>query len=45
LDGIARHRTKVTEVLSAFNASANHGVLMHILRQFSQGTKGRYLSI
>ncbi|KAI7890813.1 uncharacterized protein EV154DRAFT_421482, partial [Mucor mucedo] len=38
LDGIARHRTKVTEVLSAFNASANHGILLHLLRQFSQGT-------
>ncbi|GAA5804113.1 hypothetical protein HPULCUR_009599 [Helicostylum pulchrum] len=38
LDGIARHRTKVTEVLTAFNASVNHGVLLHILRQFSQGT-------
>jgi E3 ubiquitin-protein ligase HUWE1 len=35
LDGIARHRGKVTEVLSAFNASANHGVLLHILRQLT----------
>ncbi|KAF1799301.1 hypothetical protein FB192DRAFT_1285399, partial [Mucor lusitanicus] len=38
LDGIARHRTKVTEVLAAFNASANHGVLLHILRQLCQST-------
>ncbi|OAD05710.1 hypothetical protein MUCCIDRAFT_137701, partial [Mucor lusitanicus CBS 277.49] len=40
LDGIARHRTKVTEVLAAFNASANHGVLLHILRQLCQSTSG-----
>ncbi|CAO3651292.1 unnamed protein product [Mucor fragilis] len=38
LDGIARHRTKVNEVLAAFNASANHGVLLHILRQLCQST-------
>ncbi|KAI8362820.1 hypothetical protein BD560DRAFT_448756 [Blakeslea trispora] len=36
LDGIARHRAKVTEVLATFNASANHGVLLHILRQLVQ---------
>ncbi|KAI8376627.1 hypothetical protein EDC96DRAFT_436149 [Choanephora cucurbitarum] len=36
LDGIARHRTKVTEVLATFNASANHGILLHILRQLIQ---------
>ncbi|OBZ91840.1 E3 ubiquitin-protein ligase ptr1 [Choanephora cucurbitarum] len=36
LDGIARHRTKVTEVLASFNASANHGILLHILRQLVQ---------
>lgn len=40
LDGIARHRSKVTEVLNAFNASANHGILMHILRQLSGETSG-----
>ncbi|KAG1116143.1 hypothetical protein G6F42_013768 [Rhizopus arrhizus] len=38
LDGIARHRSKVTEVLAAFNASANHGVLLHLLRQLCQST-------
>ncbi|KAI9475723.1 MAG: hypothetical protein EXX96DRAFT_275728 [Benjaminiella poitrasii] len=33
LRGIAMHRTKIQEVLTVFNASANHGVLLHILRQ------------
>ncbi|KAI7900225.1 uncharacterized protein BX663DRAFT_554130 [Cokeromyces recurvatus] len=36
LRGIAMHRAKITEVLTAFNASANHGILLHILRQLSQ---------
>jgi E3 ubiquitin-protein ligase HUWE1 len=42
LDGIARHRTKVTEVLAAFNASANHGILLHILRQLCQPSTRMY---
>ena len=41
LDGIARHRTKVTEVLATFNASANHGILLHILRQLVQPDSGK----
>ncbi|CAO3607400.1 unnamed protein product [Cunninghamella blakesleeana] len=33
LDAISRHRNKLTEVLQAFNASANHGTLLYVLRQ------------
>ncbi|KAK4518814.1 ribosomal RNA biogenesis protein rrp5 [Mucor velutinosus] len=33
LDGIARHRNKLSEVLIAVNASANHGTMMQILRK------------
>ncbi|KAI8340111.1 hypothetical protein BC941DRAFT_468384 [Chlamydoabsidia padenii] len=42
LDAIARHRTKLNEVLHAFNASANHGTLLHILRQINShpGSEG-----
>ncbi|KAI9270590.1 hypothetical protein BDA99DRAFT_478483 [Phascolomyces articulosus] len=36
LDGVARHRGKLSEVLTALNASANHGVLLQILRKISQ---------
>lgn len=32
-DGIARHRNKLSEVLTALNASANHGTIMQILRR------------
>ncbi|KAI8992586.1 hypothetical protein BDB01DRAFT_738685 [Pilobolus umbonatus] len=39
LEGIARHRSKILEVLTAFNASANHGILLHILRQLSLNTQ------
>ena len=43
LDGIARHRGKLTEVLTALNASANHGILLQILRNISQdSTNGKY---
>ncbi|CAO3595638.1 unnamed protein product [Absidia cylindrospora] len=35
LDAISRHRTKLNEILHAFNASANHGTLLHILRQIN----------
>jgi E3 ubiquitin-protein ligase HUWE1 len=33
LDAIARHRSKLSEVLTAANASANHGTLLYILRK------------
>ncbi|KAI8978993.1 hypothetical protein BDB01DRAFT_852215 [Pilobolus umbonatus] len=33
LDAITRHRSKLTEVLTAVNASANHGTMMQILRK------------
>ncbi|GAA5813130.1 hypothetical protein MFLAVUS_006599 [Mucor flavus] len=33
LDGITRHRNKLSEVLTAVNASANHGTMMQILRK------------
>lgn len=33
LDAIARHRNKLNEVLTAVNASANHGTLLFILRK------------
>ncbi|GAN06879.1 conserved hypothetical protein [Mucor ambiguus] len=33
LDGITRHRNKLSEVLIAVNASANHGTMMQILRK------------
>ncbi|KAJ2962784.1 hypothetical protein NQZ79_g2089 [Umbelopsis isabellina] len=33
LDAIARHRNKLSEVLTAVNASANHGTLLFILRK------------
>jgi E3 ubiquitin-protein ligase HUWE1 len=33
LDAIARHRSKLSEVLTAVNASANHGTLLFILRK------------
>ncbi|KAI8368284.1 uncharacterized protein BYT42DRAFT_522115 [Radiomyces spectabilis] len=35
LDAIARHRSKLSEILTAFNASANHGPLLHILRHIN----------
>ncbi|KAI9282573.1 hypothetical protein BY458DRAFT_467864 [Sporodiniella umbellata] len=34
LDAIARHKSKQTEVLNSLNTAANHGILLHILRQF-----------
>ncbi|KAI9321546.1 hypothetical protein BX666DRAFT_2072991 [Dichotomocladium elegans] len=42
LDGIARHHGKLTEVLAAFNVSANHGILMHILRKINSDTGDVY---
>ncbi|KAI8637213.1 hypothetical protein BD408DRAFT_447787 [Parasitella parasitica] len=33
LDAITRHRSKLSEVLIAVNASANHGTMMQILRK------------
>jgi E3 ubiquitin-protein ligase HUWE1 len=33
LDAITRHRNKLSEVLTAINASANHGPMMQILRK------------
>jgi E3 ubiquitin-protein ligase HUWE1 len=33
LDAIARHRNKLSDTLSAINASANHGIIMQILRK------------
>ncbi|KAJ3032901.1 hypothetical protein HDV00_006990 [Rhizophlyctis rosea] len=33
LDSISSYRTKLSEVLTAINASANHGILMYILRK------------
>ncbi|KAI8977596.1 hypothetical protein BDF20DRAFT_875679 [Mycotypha africana] len=33
LEAVARHKSKASEVLSTLNASANHGILVHILRQ------------
>ncbi|CAO3635514.1 unnamed protein product [Mucor hiemalis] len=33
LDAITRHRNKLSEVLTAINASANHGTMMQILRK------------
>ncbi|GBC34534.2 DUF913-domain-containing protein [Rhizophagus irregularis DAOM 181602=DAOM 197198] len=33
LDGISRYRSKLGEVLSAVNASANHGILLYVLRR------------
>ncbi|KAI9282595.1 hypothetical protein BY458DRAFT_552211 [Sporodiniella umbellata] len=33
LDAIARHRNKLLDVCSAVNASANHGIIMQILRR------------
>jgi E3 ubiquitin-protein ligase HUWE1 len=33
LDAIGRHRSKLSEVLTAVNASANHGTLLYILRK------------
>ncbi|CAG8444226.1 3604_t:CDS:10 [Ambispora leptoticha] len=33
LDGISRYRSKLGEVLNAINASANHGVLLYLLRR------------
>lgn len=33
MDGITRHRNKLSEVLTAVNASANHGTMMQILRK------------
>ncbi|ORX50832.1 hypothetical protein DM01DRAFT_1090162 [Hesseltinella vesiculosa] len=38
MDGIARHRSQLTDVLQACNASANHGPLLHILRQINQAS-------
>ncbi|KAI8364986.1 hypothetical protein EDC96DRAFT_443776, partial [Choanephora cucurbitarum] len=35
LDGISRHRNKLSEVVTAVNASANHGPLMQILRKIN----------
>ncbi|KAG1450542.1 hypothetical protein G6F56_008319 [Rhizopus delemar] len=37
LDAIARHKMKLTEVLNTLNAAANHGILLHTLRQLSSG--------
>ena len=37
LDGISRYRSKLTEVLTAINASANHGVLLYVLRRVIAG--------
>lgn len=42
LDGIAKHRGKLSEVLTALNASANHGVLLQILRKINQETSREY---
>ncbi|CAG8766933.1 5759_t:CDS:2, partial [Acaulospora morrowiae] len=33
LDGISRYRSKLGEVLTAINASANHGILLYVLRR------------
>ncbi|KAG9291851.1 hypothetical protein G9A89_012136 [Geosiphon pyriformis] len=33
LDGISRYRSKLGEVLTAINASANHGVLLYVMRR------------
>ncbi|CAG8441327.1 3125_t:CDS:10 [Ambispora gerdemannii] len=33
LDGISRYRSKLGEALTAINASANHGVLLYLLRR------------
>lgn len=33
LDAIARHRNKLSEVCTAIHASANHGIIMQILRR------------
>ncbi|KAI8912022.1 hypothetical protein DFJ77DRAFT_86217 [Powellomyces hirtus] len=33
LDSMAHHRSRLSEVLTAVNASANHGILMFILRK------------
>ncbi|KAI8081696.1 uncharacterized protein BX664DRAFT_376387, partial [Halteromyces radiatus] len=39
LDAIARHRNKLNEILHAFNASANHGTLLYILRHLNNHTE------
>ena len=41
LDGVARHRGKLSEVLTALNASANHGVLLQVLRKVTQESNGK----
>ncbi|OZJ01676.1 hypothetical protein BZG36_05393, partial [Bifiguratus adelaidae] len=33
LDGLARHRSKTSEILTSLNASANHGTLLYLLRK------------
>nr|CAG8455076.1 13988_t:CDS:10 [Entrophospora candida] len=33
LDGISHYRSKLQEVLTAINASANHGILLYVLRK------------
>ncbi|KAK9767472.1 E3 ubiquitin-protein ligase tom1, partial [Basidiobolus ranarum] len=35
IDGIGRYRSKLTDILTAINASANHGILMYLLRKVS----------
>jgi E3 ubiquitin-protein ligase HUWE1 len=35
LEALARSRTRLSEVLSAVNASASHGVLLYILRKMA----------
>ncbi|KAI8145482.1 hypothetical protein BJV82DRAFT_39092 [Fennellomyces sp. T-0311] len=42
LDGVARHRGKLSEVLTALNASANHGVLLQMLRKIMQESRSVY---
>ncbi|KAI9202106.1 uncharacterized protein BJ171DRAFT_461717, partial [Polychytrium aggregatum] len=37
LDGLARHRAKMNEVLAALNASANHGILMSLVKKITTG--------
>lgn len=32
LDGLGRYRSKLTEVLNSVNASVNHGILLHFLK-------------
>ncbi|KAI8991027.1 hypothetical protein BDF20DRAFT_908845 [Mycotypha africana] len=39
LEGIVRHRGKLADVLTAVNASANHGTLMQILRKISNQSR------